>query len=176
MKLRADAASGYRLSAVATLSAAIAGITSLSGILRLRITDLRSASVVGLDGVPGGNWPQQWLGGAHTARSLQASAVAEWLNVVLAMLGAIVLIAGISALIALFAYATARRYEIALSAVVGASRRDLRRQQLSRACTNAGIALLIGVTAGLLVAWVAHSTWPQATLAMAPFGRLRLQH
>ena len=168
MKLKSDSASGYRLSAVATLSAAVAGITSLAGILQLRVTEMRSRPLIEVRELPGQNWPHEWLAGAQSVRELQAAAVMEWLNVVLMLLGVIVLIAGISSLIALFAHATARRYEVALSAVVGASHKQLRRKQLRSAAINAGIALAIGVTAGMSVAWVANASWPHVSIPIAP--------
>ena len=168
MKLKADSASGYRFSALATLAAAVAGITSLSGILRLRVTEMRSTPLIEVANIPADSWPNDWLPIAQSVRELQANAVVEWLNVVIALLGVIVIVAGISSLIALFAHATARRYEVALAAVVGASQKRLRKEQLRNATVNAGAALAIGLTIGTAIAWVANRTWPQVRLPIAP--------
>lgn len=166
MRLRADSASGYRVAAVATLAAAVAGITMLGGIVQLQAIRLTTRPLITAETVPAGGWPQQWLSSARTAQSQQNAAVAEWLNIVLVLVLAIVTMAAISALIGLFAHATARRYETALRAVVGAPRSGIRREQLGKAAANAGIAVAAGVSVGLLGALVANRTWPHERLGV----------
>jgi putative ABC transport system permease protein len=160
VRLQRDSASGYRFAAIATLSAAAAGITLLSGLLQLRVFDPATKTLIAANPIPDPTWPHVWLGASQTARSLQAEAINEWLLTVVALLFTIMLLAGISALIALFAHATARRYEIALSAVVGASRKQLTALHLRNAAVNAGVALLIGAAIGLTGAYIANRTWP----------------
>ena len=169
MRLRADSASGYRVAAVATLAAAVAGVTMLSGILRLHTSGLRTSPLIAVEGVPEASWPHTWLGGAQSAAQLQAAAVAEWLNVVLALMLALLVFAGVSALIALFAHATARRYEVALSAVVGAARAQLTALHLRKAGTNTAVALAVGLPVGLTAALIANRMWPHAAEPVSVF-------
>jgi ABC-type lipoprotein release transport system permease subunit len=160
LRLQRDSASGYRFAAIATLSAAAAGITLLSGLLQLRFLDAAASALIAANPIPDPTWPHVWLGAAQTPRALQAEAINEWLLTVVALLFTIMLLAGISALIALFAHASARRYEIALSAVVGASRKQLTALHLRKAAVNAGAALAIGASIGLAGAYIANRTWP----------------
>ena len=172
MRLRADSASGYRFTAVATLAAAAAGITLLAGLIELRLADLAWQPLLSINQIPAPSWHQKWLGAVETAPMQQAAAVREWLQVIVALVFSILLIAGVGALVALFAHATARRYEVALSAVVGASPRQLRGTLLRQASMNAGTALLIGCTAGLILAVIANRAWPDAASFAAPIGWL----
>lgn len=174
MSLRADSASGYRSAAIATLAAAVAAITMLSGIVRLRFGELRTTPLLTVEPLPSADWPHTWLGAMKSARVLQAEAVAEWINVVLAMLLALLVFAGVSALIALFAHATARRYENALAAVVGASRAHLTRLQLRKAGANTAVALLAGLPIGLVAAVVANRSWPHAHEDLSAFSWMML--
>jgi ABC-type antimicrobial peptide transport system permease subunit len=170
LRLRADSASGYRFAAIATLAAAVAGITLLSGMLELQLSALRSVPVIGVESIPGPTWPNVWLGATRSAAFLQSAAMHEWLNVVLALLLTILILASISALIALFAHVTARRYEVALFAVVGATRARITREHLRRAALNAAIALVIGVPIGLVAGQIAHRAWPQVSKEMSASG------
>ncbi|HEY0305022.1 MAG TPA: FtsX-like permease family protein [Longimicrobiales bacterium] len=164
MRLRADSASGYRFAAIATLAAAVAGITLLAGIVQLRLPDLATRPLLAPNPIPHATWPQRWLESMRSAELLQNTAVAEWLNVVLALLLTIVIMAGVSALIALFAHASARRYEVALRAVVGATRARIRAEQLTKAAVNVAIAVAVGVSIGLIAAVGAHRAWPHQKL------------
>ena len=174
MTRRADAATGYRVAAVATLAAAVAALTMLSGIVRLDVATLRTTSLVAVEPWPAPDWPHRWLAAAQTAQQQQGAAVAEWLNVVLALLLALLVFAGVSALIALTAHATARRYEFALAAVVGASRRQLTTLQLRKAASNALLALLVGLPSGLAAAVLANRSWPHVASAVSPLAWLLL--
>lgn len=147
---RTDSASGYRYSAIATLAAACAGITMLSGVSNIGMTPLPTAFTA---------WPRT----AASIQSWQHAAINDWSSVVYVLAATLLAIAAINALVALFAHATARRYEVALSAVVGATRRDLMLVQLRNAAVNAGAALLLGLPIGLLCAIVANRTWPQVS-------------
>src|SRR5688572_21324449 len=160
MRLQRDSASGYRFAAIATLSAAAAGITLLSGFVQLRMLRPGAAPLITVKPIPDPTWENTWLGAAQTARTLQTEAVAEWLQMVVVLLLTILLLAGISALIALFAHATARRYEVALSAVVGASRRELTALHMRKAGVNVIVALVTGMAIGLPGAYIANRTWP----------------
>ena len=164
MKLGADSASGYRFAAIATLASAVAGITMLGGIVQLQATRLTARPLIAVEGLPGGGWAQHWLHSARTAQQQQNAALVEWLNVVLVLALTIVIMAAASALIAHFAHATARRYEIALRAVVGATRSHIRGEQLRKAAINAAIALAAGVSVGLLGAVAANQAWPHEKL------------
>ena len=172
MRLRADSATGYRFTAIATLSAAAAGLTLLAGLLDLQLFRLTVTPLIHATDVPAPTWSNTWLSAARPAPMMQAEAIREWLQVIAMLLSSILLIAGISALVALFAHATARRYEVALSAVVGASRSQLRNVQLRMAAMNATVAVLIGVSVGLLSALVANRTWPASASPIAPAGWL----
>ena len=174
MQLRADSASSYRWAAIATLAAAAAGITLLSGLLELRLSALRLVPLLAVNALPDPSWPNTWLAAAQTASQLQNQAINEWLEVAGALLATILLIAAISALVALFAHATARRYEVALSAVVGASRTQLTMLQLRKAALNAGVALVAGVTIGLLGAYIANAAWPDSSAGVRPLGWMLL--
>ncbi len=168
MRLRTDSATGYRVAAIATLAFAVAGITMLAGILQLNLASARTTPLIGVDPIPAPSWPQQWLGAMRSAQTLQNAAVVEWLNVVLATLLTILILAAVSALIALFAHATARRYEVALRAVVGATRRRITVEHLRKGVANAAIALVIGVPIGLSAAVVANRSWPADSLGVHP--------
>ena len=172
MRLRADSASGYRFTAVATLAAAAAGITLLAGLIELRLSDLVLRPLIAVRDVPAPSWEATWLSAARMAPDIQATAVQEWLTVIGILLLSILTIAGVSALVALFAHASARRYEVALSAVVGASRRQLTWTQLRQAGQNAGIALLVGGVIGVAGALLANRTWPNSAAPAAPAGWL----
>jgi putative ABC transport system permease protein len=174
LTLKPDSASGYRFAAVATLASAVAGITLLSGILEPRWVGFGLRPLIQIEAIPDAHWFNNWLAGAQTARVQQADALQEWLGVVGILLFIIVALAGISALIALFAHATARRYQIALAAAVGASRAQLTVEQLRSAVLNAGIALLVGVPIGLAGAWLVSSSWPHTRSGMSATGWLLL--
>ncbi len=168
MPHQADSASGYRVAAVATLAAGVAGLTMLAGVVRLRIPALRARPLIAVEPLPAPSWPHTWLGAMQSAQQQQGAAVAEWLNVVLALLIVLLIFAAVSALIALFAHATARRYEIALAAVVGAARAQLRAAQLRNAALNTFLALIVGLPAGLAGAVVANRSWPHVAAAVSP--------
>ena len=155
MQLRADSASGYRFTAIATLSAAVAGLAFLAGLL-----DVRLRALIALRPLPAADWSGHWSRTALEPLTVQAMALDEWLQLVLVLMVATLLVAGVSALVSLFAHASARRYETALAAVVGASRRALIRAQLRQAATNAGLAMLLGAPIGLTAALVAQRNWP----------------
>ena len=174
MRLRADSATGYRFTAIATLSAAAAGLTLLAGLLDFRILNFRFKPLISVTDVPAPTWSNTWLSAARPGPQMQAEAIQEWLQVIAMLLWSILVIAGISALVALFAHATARRYEVALSAVVGASRNQLRNVQLRMAATNAAVAVVIGISIGLVSAVVANRTWPASASPIAPVGWLVL--
>jgi hypothetical protein len=149
LRLRADSATAYRFSAVATLAAAVAGITMLAGLVRLRLFDGSTRSLISID-------------------AIQDAAVLEWLNVVLALVVTLLVMAAASALVALFAHATTRRYEVALRAVVGATRKRITREQLRKAAANVAITLAVGVPLGLSAAWLANRTWPAVSTGPRP--------
>ncbi len=172
MSLKADSASGYRFAAVATLASAVAGITLLAGILELQLFGLHLRPLIQVDPLPLAAWPHHWLDAAQSAQALQATAVQEWLGVVGVLLATIVVLAGISALIALFAHASARRYEVALAAVLGASRAQLTLAEMQKAAVNAGAALVVGIAVGLFGAWLAAHTWPQVSAGWSVGGWL----
>lgn len=166
--LKADSASAYRAAAVATLSAAVAGITLLSGLLQLRLAGLHVRPLIAIEMLPSGRWSNSWLPSARSAAELQSAALTEWLRLVVVLLLIILIISAISALIALFAHATARRYEIALSAVVGATRAQLTRLQLRNAAVNAAWACSAGISIGLLAAYSANRAWPHVSEDIEP--------
>jgi hypothetical protein len=174
VRLRHDSASGYRFAAIATLSAAAAGITLLSGLLDLRFIHPLLRPLIAVDAIPAPSWPNHWLGAAQSGHALQTEAVAEWLQVVLALLFTIMVLAAVSALVALFAHATARRYEIALAAVVGATRGQLTALHMRKAAVNAAVALGIGIAIGLACAYVANRAWPHRSDAVSAAGWILL--
>ncbi len=132
----------------------------LAGLLRLRLLGPSTYALISIDPIPDPTWQHTWLNAMRRATSLQNGAVAEWLNVVLALLLTILMMAGASALIALFAHATARRYEVALRAVVGATRKQITSEHLRKAAANVAIAFACGVPLGLVAAFIANRTWP----------------
>ena len=168
MRLRKDSATGYRIAAIATLACAVAGITMLAGFLQLQVGRASTRPLISLDPIPAASWPQQWLGAMRSAQTLQNAAVVEWLNVVLALILTILIMAAASALIALLAHATARRYEVALRAVVGATRHRIATEHLRQAVANAAIALAVGVPLGCTAAVIANQSWPAVRLGVQP--------
>ena len=68
MRHRADSATGYRVAAVATLAAAVAALTMLSGIVRLDVTPLRTTSLVAVEPWPAPDWPHRWLAAMQSAQ------------------------------------------------------------------------------------------------------------
>src|SRR5688500_12263212 len=162
VRLKSDSASGYRFIAIATLSAAAAGITFLAGLVDVQLNPL-----IALRPLPDADWSQVWSPNAISATHVQAAAIDEWMRAVLGLLAVILIIAGANALVSLFAHASTRRYEVALAAVVGASRRQLARDQLKHAALNAGAALGLGVSAGLAAGWVGQLLWPHIPRGLA---------
>lgn len=169
VQLRADSASGYRFTAIATLSAAVAGLAFLSGLL-----DVQLRALIAVRALPSAEWSHHWSRTALEALTVQAFALDEWLQLVLVLMVSVLLLAGVSALVSLFAHATARRYETALAAVVGASRRQLIRAQLRQAAVNAGFAVLLGAPIGLAAAFIAQRSWPHHSQGMSALAWLAM--
>ena len=72
MPHQADSASGYRVAAVATLAAGVAGLTMLAGVVRLRIPALRARPLIAVEPLPAPTWPHTWLGAMQSAQQQQS--------------------------------------------------------------------------------------------------------
>lgn len=146
--MKADTASMYRAAAALALGFAVASIVSFAGMFAL---DVRRgpAPTFSMDEAPNPAWDAPWLPGAITPAEQQQAVIEQWLNL-LVVFGAIAVAVGcINALIGFLSHANERRYETALRAIVGASRKQLRLALLKNAVFNALLGVAVGVPLGI---------------------------
>lgn len=154
------ASRSHRASAVTSIATGCSAIVSLAGVFILQLNGGLLRPAVKLDLLPDNTWNGAWLAGAVSASAQQQQAAQQWLHLVL-VFGCIAAIAAFAnALLALFAHANDRRYEMAVSGLVGASPQQLRSQHLRSSVVNASIGVATGAPIGVALALAIRSYWP----------------
>jgi putative ABC transport system permease protein len=120
----------------------------------------RLAPALAVDTIPGASWRMNWSATTLTPGALQLEGLAQLLGLLAALAFVVLGAACVNTGIALLSGAAHRRYEIALRAMLGASRRRLMRDFIADGLLLAWLGGIAGMCIGLAAAAALHRAWP----------------
>ncbi|HSU17057.1 FtsX-like permease family protein [Longimicrobium sp.] len=160
---------GLALSVLLTLALAVGAGAPVLGAVRAgraRTVPYLDPLLHGTERLPG--WLTAWTPGATLVSRVQDAAFRTLLSIVLVLTLLLLGSALVNVLTLLLSRAAVRRPEVALRAVLGASRRRLGAQLLGEASLLVLPGIVLGVAGAALGAWLLNTSWP---VDRAPWAR-----